>query len=95
MRFDWDPKKAELNEKKHGFSFAEAITAFDDPLSLIVDDKKHSVAEERKWLIGNTDAGRLAVVVFTERAEIIRVISARPASRKEREIYDTIQRIPV
>ncbi len=97
MAFSWDDKKASLNALKHGLTFEEAITAFDDPWSLIAPDRKHSTdVEIRQWLIGETDSGQVVVIVFTERKQgaIYRIISARPASRRERRIYAAIQRIP-
>ena len=67
MKFEWDSKKASSNKKKHGISFGDAITAFDDPYALIAPDRKHSTEEEiREWLIGETDNGVL-VVIFTRR----------------------------
>ena len=96
MRFEWDDAKARFNAGKHGVTFDEAITAFDDPYGLIALDEKHSSAEERReWLIGESDHGIL-VVVFTkrERGRILRIISARRASRRERTRYEENKRIP-
>ena len=98
MKFDWDSAKALLNEKKHGLSFEQAITAFDDPMALVAPDPKHStLKEERQWLIGQTDLDTVVVVVFTDREDgkIRRIISARSASRKERNTYETLKRIPL
>lgn len=89
MRFDWDHTKAASNYEKHGVRFVDAITAFDDPFALIAPDPTHSTAREvREWLIGESDKGVL-VVVFTVRhpGSIYRIISARPANRKERRQY--------
>jgi uncharacterized protein len=67
VRFDWDGRKASANRIKHGVTFEEAITAFDDPYALVAPDPRHSSAsEERTWLIGESDSGVL-VVVFTVR----------------------------
>ena len=67
MKFEWDEEKAHRNILKHGISFDQAITAFDDPFALIAPDEKHSDAGEiREWLIGESDDGVL-VVVFTRR----------------------------
>ena len=95
MRFDWDGRKATSNLLKHGVSFEDAITAFDDPFALIAPDAKHSTAtEERRWLIGESDIGVL-VVVFTIRqpGNIYRLITARRASRKERSRYEEAKRV--
>jgi uncharacterized DUF497 family protein len=89
MRFDWDPKKAAANIEKHNIRFVDAITAFDDPYALIAPDPSHSTMTElREWLIGEADTG-LLVVVFTIRqaGNVYRIISARPANRKERKRY--------
>ena len=87
MRFEWDAAKAGQNLLKHGVSFAEAATAFGDPLSLTVFDSDRSGQEDRFILLGATNAWRLVVVVHTERREIVRIISARLATRRERKAY--------
>lgn len=91
MKFEWDPDKAARNLKRHGISFPEATTAFGDPLSVTIDDPDHSVGEPRFVLIGRTHTGRLVVVshVAREDGEIIRVISARLASRREQKAHET------
>jgi len=93
MRFDWNPAKDEANLKKHGVSFKSAITAFDDPYALVAPDPKHSTLESREWLIGEADGGKVLVVVFTKRlqGQVCRVISARPASRRERNLYEKLK----
>ena len=88
LRFTWDPRKAAGNRRKHGVSFEEASTAFGDPLSLTVPDPAHSLEEERYLLLGQTEAGRLVVVAHRDRGDEIRLISARPASRRERTDYE-------
>jgi uncharacterized protein len=88
LLFEWDPKKARLNLKRHAISFDEASTAFRDPLSKTIDDPLHSDNEERFVLIGQSLAGRLLVVVHTERGDRIRIISARLATSKERVRYE-------
>ena len=85
---EWDPKKAEANSRKHGVSFNEASTVFGDPLALLMSDPDHSVAEERYILLGVSNRRRLLVVAFAERPPRTRLISARPASRKERRRYE-------
>lgn len=92
MLFDWDPVKARTNLKKHGVSFELAITIFSDPLHLSIPDGK-SVGEERWVTIGRAGNASTLVVVHTykERSsvgEVIRIISARMATRKERKEYE-------
>jgi uncharacterized DUF497 family protein len=89
LRFTWDARKAASNLRKHGVSFAEAATAFGDPLSITVPDPDHSGTEERFVLIGLSESHRHLVVVHLERArDEYRLISARPASRRERRPYE-------
>jgi uncharacterized DUF497 family protein len=89
MRFEWDPRKAASNIRKHQISFDEALTVFNDTLARIHDDEDHSVAEHREIIIGHSVLGRLMLVFFTERAEdVVRIFSARLATRKEREDYE-------
>ena len=88
-RFEWDKRKAISNEKIHGITFDEASTIFRDPLAFIFDDEYHSEDEPREIIIGHSIGGRLVVVSFTERAKsVVRIISARPATKKEREDYE-------
>jgi uncharacterized DUF497 family protein len=86
--FEWDPRKAAANERKHGVSFDEAATAFADPHGLVVDDPRYSVGEIRVALLGHSEAGRLLAVMFTERGGRIRLISARKATRREHRQYE-------
>jgi uncharacterized DUF497 family protein len=88
LSFIWDPAKAAANLRKHGVSFPEATTAFDDPHSLTVRDPDHSNSEDRLVLLGTATHGRLLVVAHTERGDAIRIISARKAARRERKIYE-------
>lgn len=88
MDFEWDVAKADTNEQRHGVSFDEAATAFGDRLSITIADPDHSDDEDRFVLLGETYQGRLVVVVHTERAERIRLISARLATRSERRSYE-------
>ena len=88
LRFTWDARKAAANLRKHGVSFGEAATAFSDPLSITIADPDHSEAEERFILIGRSRRDHLVVVAHVERGETIRLISARPASRRERDRYE-------
>lgn len=86
--FEWDDKKARLNERKHGVTFDEASTVFGDLLSVTIPDPGHSIGEDRLVTIGSSVNNRLIVVVHTDRDDIIRVISARRATRHEREEYE-------
>ena len=89
LTFEWDPKKAESNIEKHGVSFEEASTVFRDPLSLTIDDPLHSTGEVRMVQIGISHKNRLLIVVHTERENTIRIISARKATKKERNNYES------
>jgi uncharacterized protein len=89
MRFIWDAKKATANSRKHGVSFEEASTAFEDDFALTSADPDHSDDEYRWVTFGISARKRLLVVSHTEEEEdIIRVISARPATRAERKLYE-------
>ncbi|MGI9055524.1 MAG: BrnT family toxin [Pyrinomonadaceae bacterium] len=89
MQFEWDEKKAESNIEKHGVSFEEAETVFGDVLARLFDDEKHSIRERRNGIIGHSINNRLFIVSFTERTnDIIRIISAREATPKERRKYE-------
>ena len=88
LEFEWDPTKAEANLTKHGVPFDEAVTAFADPHGRVVADPRHSVGELRFAILGLSNAGRLLAVMFTERGERIRLISARKATRRERADYE-------
>ena len=88
LLFEWDPKEAKENLETHGISFDEASTAFRDTLSLAIYDPLHSDEEDRFVLIGNSHRNRLLVVVHTERADRVRLISARKATKKERKQYE-------
>jgi hypothetical protein len=88
MRFEWDPRKAASNLRKHGVAFQEAATVFQDILSLTGDDPAHSVDEDRMVTFGLSSRGRLLVVSHTVRRGCMRIISARPATPAERKIYE-------
>jgi uncharacterized DUF497 family protein len=88
VQFEWDPKKAKRNLKKHGVSFEEGVTVFYDPLSATFDDPDHSVGEHRYVTIGLSSRDRLLVVAHAERGEILRIISARPATAYERKRHE-------
>jgi uncharacterized DUF497 family protein len=86
--FEWDPKKARSNVRKHGVSFDEAITVFTDLLSLNMPDPDHSADEQRYLVLGTSTRGRLLLVAYAERPPRTRIISARRASRPERRSYE-------
>jgi hypothetical protein len=86
--FEWDAEKARKNLQKHGVSFDEAVTAFGDQLSRTIRDPDHSEVEERYLLMGLSSRGRLLVVAHTERGDRIRFITARLASKRERNQYE-------
>lgn len=88
MNFEWDPKKEALNSLKHGVSFIEAMSVFDDTTALIFDDVKHSVNEKREYIIGTSVLERLLIVSFTQREVAVRIISSRKPNGKERKKYE-------
>ena len=88
MDFEWDETKALANQKKHGVSFFEATEVFSDELSSCVHDPDHSYDEERYLLFGVSSKGNHLVVSFTERSEVIRIISARQMTVQERSAYE-------
>ena len=88
MILEWDPKKAAANLKKHGVSFHEAATVLEDPLSGTYPDPEHSLKEERFVTIGGSASGRILVVAHADRGDSVRLISARRATRRERQFYE-------
>ena len=89
MKFEWDPKKAEHNVKKHGVTFEEGSTVFGDPLAATVPDPRHSAEEDRFVTMGQSTENRLVVVAHVDRSEQVRIISARLATRRERRKYES------
>ena len=87
-RFVWDAEKAASNQRAHGVTFEEAATVFADPLARIHDDPGHSHVERREIIVGHSTRGRLLLVCFTERHAAVRLISARRATRHERQDYE-------
>jgi len=87
MDFEWDPAKARSNLAKHGISFSDVETAFYDQYAISVPDPGAS-GEERFILVGMDALGTIVVVVYTYRGDSIRIISARRATRSEREGYE-------
>ena len=88
LAFEWDKNKARKNLKKHGVSFEEASTIFCDPLARTIHDPLHSEEEDRFVNLGESQRRRLLVVVFTERSDKVRIISARLATRHERKDHE-------
>ena len=88
LRFEWDEQKAKSNLAKHGVEFEEASTVFADPLSSTIHDPDHSLFEDRFIIVGQSIRRRVLVVVHTDRSDSIRIISARPANRRERKDYE-------
>lgn len=89
MQFEWDAQKAAANYRKHKVTFDEALTVFGDPLAAIFDDESHSVDEKREIIVGHSKRNRVLLVCFTERArDIIRIFSARRATRGEKAEYE-------
>ncbi len=92
MQFRWDARKASRNLRKHAISFEEATTVFADPLARIFDDPGHSTSEPREIIVGHSSDGRLLLVCFTERLEVIRLFSARQGTAPERRDYEEATR---
>ena len=88
VRFEWDPDKATANLETHDVSFEEASTVFGSSLTVTFFDPDHSDDEDRYLTFGESDTSRLLVVVHTDRGDSIRIISAREATRRERQQYD-------
>jgi len=88
LDFEWDPLKAATNEQRHRISFKEASTVFGDTLSSTIEDPDHSLGERRFLTMGISVHGNLLVISHTERRGVIRIISARKATRPERRIYE-------
>jgi len=88
MRFEWDGTKAISNLRKHRVSFDEAVTVFYDPLAATFADPDHSHDESRLVTVGYSVQGRLLVVCHVERGEMVRLISARRATHRERRRHE-------
>jgi uncharacterized protein len=89
VKFEWDDDKAKTNLKKHRIGFDEASTVFADPFAKIFYDEDHSDEENREILVGHSTANRLLLVSFTERGrDLVRIISARIATKNERKAYE-------
>ncbi len=90
LRFEWDRKKAAENRRKHGVSFEEAESVFVDEFAILLDDLDHSVGEARFLLLGLSARLRTLVVshCYRKADEVVRLISARKATRQERDVYN-------
>ncbi len=90
IEFVWDEKKNKTNVKKHGISFEEAVTVFYDENAIVFDDPDHSIDENRFLIIGCSITDKLCIVshCYRDVDGIIRIISARPAVKKEKKIYN-------
>jgi len=88
LEFEWDEEKASSNVQKHGVEFEEARTVFGDPLANTFPDPNHSENEHRFLTFGLSQSARLLVVAHTDRGGIVRIISAREMTRRERNIYE-------
>ena len=88
MRFEWNARKAAKNLRKHGVSFDEAASVFFDSLSATGDDPDHSLDERRFVTFGTSSYGRLLVVAHLQNDDVIRIITARYATRAERKLYE-------
>lgn len=88
MKFEWDPAKDRRNQEKHGVSFPEAATIFDDPLQWTISDPDHSIGEYRYLTTGMSEHGQLLIVAHTEDDDRIRIINARAVTRAERRVYE-------
>lgn len=88
MDIAWNRLNAAANERKHGVGFGEDMTVLADPLALTGFDPDHSDEEDRFVTVGTSVAGKLLVVVHTDRGDEVRLISARLATRRERKVYE-------
>ncbi len=88
LEFEWNIEKSRINEKKHGITFEEAISVFDDETAAFLHDSEHSFNEDRYLLIGYSKYNNLLFVSFTERDDRIRIISSRKATKNERKGYE-------
>ena len=89
ITFEWDDEKAESNLAKHDVSFSEAATVFYDPYAIVVDDDEHSIDENRFIIVGLSATARVLTVChcYREQNEVIRIISARKATKNEEAEY--------
>jgi len=88
LEFEWDPKKAPRNLRKHRVSFEEAASVFNDDFATVYEDPDHSPHERRYLSIGASARGRLLIIAYSYRGVRIRIISARQVTKQERETYE-------
>lgn len=89
ISFEWDDHKNQINIKKHQISFAEAMSVFYDDYAIVFDDPDHSIEEDRFLIIGKTIKEKTCIVSYCIRKrDVIRIISARKATKREREYYE-------
>ena len=88
MNFSWDKAKSLKNEKKHGVTFHEAATVFDDPLAITFNDPEHSEGEYRFLTFGRSRFQRLLAVAHSDSDDEVRIISSRKMTRLEKNIYE-------
>jgi uncharacterized protein len=88
---EWDEEKAAANLRKHGVSFEEAATVFGDPLYIDFYDPDHSIEEHRYLILGTSSAGQLLIVSYTERDEVVRLISAREVTSTEEKFMKKVE----
>lgn len=88
LRFEWDPNKNEVNKKKHGLSFETAKEVFYDEFAILFDDPDHSIDEDRFLIIGSIKTEQICIVSHCYRDDDrIRIISARKATKAEKQVY--------
>ena len=87
IAFEWDTDKARANVRKHGVTFEEARSCFYDPRQIAFYDPDHSDDEDREMLIAHSDQGRVLIISYTLRTDVIRIISARKATKSEENRY--------
>lgn len=87
IAFEWDIDKARTNVRKHGVTFEEARSCFYDPRQIVFYDPDHSDDEDRELLIAHSNQGRVLIISYTLKTEVIRIISARKATKSEEIRY--------
>lgn len=89
IKFEWDKNKNEINKRKHGLSFEEAKEVFGDDNAILFDDPDHSTEEDRFLIIGTTETEKVCIVshCYRDNDNVIRLISARKATKNEKRIY--------
>lgn len=88
LEFEWDAEKSAANLRKHGVSFEEAASVFNDLHATAYEDPDHSTGEKRCLTVGASAQGRLLIVAYADRGERIRIINARRVTRRERDLYE-------